>query len=155
MLTKKENTKNQSKSEKNGKNAPSEIHSHPPHAGCCQHHETSQNKPSGLLRSPQPLTPSTSTPSPRPPESSSPKTRITVKYDAGFPNQLYIRGSGANLSWEKGILLQNVKPDEWVWETNLPFATGEFKVLVNDQIYEQGDNHRLSGGATLLYTPQF
>jgi hypothetical protein len=60
-----------------------------------------------------------------------PKTRVVVKYDVGFNNAIYIRGNGANLSWDKGILLKNVKPDEWVWETDLAFTKCEFKVMIN------------------------
>lgn len=83
------------------------------------------------------------------------KTKVTVKYDVGFPNQLYIRGKGGNLSWDKGISFKNVKSDEWVWETDTPFTQCEFKVLINDRIYESGDNHTLKQGASVVYTPKF
>jgi hypothetical protein len=86
---------------------------------------------------------------------SGPKTRITLKFDVGFSNALYLRGQGANLSWEKGILLKNVNADEWIWETNVPFTFCEFKVLVNDDTYEIGQNHTLTCGASICYTPQF
>lgn len=86
---------------------------------------------------------------------SGPKTRITINYDAGFPNGLYLRGHGANLSWDKGILLKNVKADEWIWETNVPFTSCEFKVLINDSQYEIGQNHTLTCGASIRYTPNF
>lgn len=84
-----------------------------------------------------------------------PKTRVMVKYDIGFNNILTIRGKGANLSWDKGIALKNVKNDEWVWESDIPFTTCEFKVLINDEQYEQGDNHPLSCGTNIQYTPRF
>jgi hypothetical protein len=83
------------------------------------------------------------------------KTRIVVRYDVGFPNTLYIRGKGAELTWNRGIPMRNVKPDEWVWETSASFSGGEFKVLINDRIYESGQNHLLSCGASIQYTPQF
>lgn len=83
------------------------------------------------------------------------KTRVIVKFDTGFSNQLHIRGKGANLSWDKGIPLKNVKADEWVWETDVPFTTCEFKVLINDKHYETGENHPLHAGANVLYTPRF
>lgn len=86
---------------------------------------------------------------------SGPKTRITLNFDVGFSNALYLRGQGANLSWDKGILLKNVKADEWVWETNVPFTSCEFKVLMNDTEYEVGQNHTLTCGASICYTPQF
>jgi hypothetical protein len=83
------------------------------------------------------------------------KTRITVKYDVGFPNQLFIRGKGASLSWDKGQPLKNVKSDEWVWESDATSSHFEFKVLINDQTYEQGDNHQATNGYLIIYTPKF
>lgn len=82
-------------------------------------------------------------------------TRIIVKYDVGFHNSLYIRGKGANLSWDRGIPLKNVKADEWLWETDVPFTSCEFKILINDKHYEMGINHTLHQGANLHYTPKF
>lgn len=83
------------------------------------------------------------------------RTKITIKYDVGFPNQLYIRGKGANLSWEKGIPLKNIKADEWIWESDANFLNCEFKVLVNDKHYEKGENHLVASGSTIIYTPHF
>lgn len=84
-----------------------------------------------------------------------PKTRIVIKYDVGFGNWLSLRGKGANLSWERGVSLKNLKADEWVWETEALFTTCEFKVLINDRNYETGDNHTLSCGANIQYIPRF
>lgn len=84
-----------------------------------------------------------------------PTTRIIVKYDVGFNNSIYLRGDGADLSWERGIMLKNVKSDEWIWETNIPFTKCEFKVLINDRQYELGENHRLQCGTSFEYTPNF
>ena len=82
-------------------------------------------------------------------------TKITAKFDAGFPNNLFIRGRGGDLSWDKGILLQNIKSDEWIWETDRPFTTCEFKILMNDEVYEVGENHVVQCGEQLFYTPRF
>ena len=83
------------------------------------------------------------------------KTRIIIKYDTGFNNQLYIRGKGSDLNWEKGIPLKNVKADEWIWETDDHSPHYEFKVLLNDSRYETGENHHLHTGTTLAYSPHF
>lgn len=83
------------------------------------------------------------------------KTRITVRYDVGFSNILYLRGKGANLSWDRGVQLKNVKPDLWVWETEAPFSQIEFKVLINDRVYEEGENRTLKSGSQVEYTPRF
>lgn len=82
-------------------------------------------------------------------------TRLVIKYDVGFGNQLYIRGKGANLSWDKGHLLKNSKNDEWIWETDQPFTACEFKILINDKDYENGENHPLSCGSSIQFTPKF
>lgn len=87
--------------------------------------------------------------------SGSQKTRITVKYDVGFNNSLFLRGEGPGLAWNKGIKLKNTKADEWVWETNQTFQGGEFKILINDTLFEQGENHKLMPGANVVYTPSF
>lgn len=84
-----------------------------------------------------------------------PKTRVIIKYDVGFGNSLAIRGKGVNLSWDRGIPLLNSKSDEWIWETETPFNTCEFKVLINDKIYESGENHILNCGTTMQYSPRF
>jgi hypothetical protein len=83
-------------------------------------------------------------------------TRVVVKFDCGFANSLFLRGEGiASLSWEKGLPLKNIKSDEWVWETDRPFAKAQFKVLINDKAYEVGENHSLKHGETLTCTPKF
>lgn len=82
-------------------------------------------------------------------------TRITIRYDVGFNNSLFLRGKGANLSWDKGTRLKNVKADEWVFETDLPFTNLEFKVLINDQDFEVGPNHTISHGSTIQFNPRF
>jgi len=83
------------------------------------------------------------------------KARVTVKYDVGFSNALYIRGEGANLNWNCGIKMNNICCDEWIWECEVPFHTCAFKVLINDQYYELGGNHIMEQGSHLEYTPHF
>lgn len=83
------------------------------------------------------------------------KTRVTVHYDVGFRNSLFIRGKGANLSWEHGIPLKNIAADCWVWEIDDMFTVAEFKILINDTMYEDGSNHTIKCGAHIEYTPHF
>lgn len=83
------------------------------------------------------------------------KTRITVRYNTGFNNSLYIRGSGANLNWNKGVELKNVNADTWVWETSSKFDRCEFKILLNDSLYENGPNQQVTAGKQLEHTPRF
>ncbi len=81
--------------------------------------------------------------------------RVIIKYDVGFTNFLSIRGQGAGLSWNKGVPLCNIGPDEWVWESAQLSEECEFKVLINDVVYEVGENHRIYRGGIVQYTPQF
>lgn len=81
--------------------------------------------------------------------------KVTIKYDVGFGNTLFIRGHGANLSWDKGIQLKNVKQNEWEWETTATFTKCEFKILINDTHYETGPDHVLTFGSSVQYTPHF
>lgn len=83
------------------------------------------------------------------------KTLLRIKYDAGFPNSLFIRGKGGGLSWDKGIQLKNVKADEWIWETNNLSNDCEYKILINDRVYETGENHHLRPGSISQITPRF
>ena len=83
------------------------------------------------------------------------KTKIIVKYDVGFGNQLFIRGQGGELNWNKGIPMKNQTANEWVWETEAFFPEGEFKVLINDGQYETGPNHPLYCGSSFQYSPKF
>ena len=80
---------------------------------------------------------------------------IKIKYDTGFTNSLYIRGSGGGLNWDKGILMENRGADEWVWETADSCKGVEFKVLINDACYEEGSNHLIESGSEISYTPKF
>jgi hypothetical protein len=82
------------------------------------------------------------------------KTRIVVQIQTN--DSIYLRGEGlSGLSWDKGVVLKHTKPDEWVFETDQPFTSGEFKVLVNDATYELGENHPLYPGASIRINPKF
>src|SRR4051794_40705456 len=106
MLTKKDNLKSEVKGSKTAKGPspqPGATHeSH--HDGCCQPTKTGAQPPAKSY-SPQSTKPQYDTQT----DKKTSKTRVTIKYDAGFPNQLYIRGKGANLSWDKGQPLKNTK----------------------------------------------
>ncbi len=145
MLTKKDNQKNETKNGKPEKSSLSTSHTEG-HSGCCQ---PLAKAPNQLPAKTEKLKDSSSD------KQGHCKTKITIKYDTGFSNHFTIRGKGANLNWEKGQPLKNVKQDEWVWETDAPFTHCEFKVLINDRVYENGENHQINAGDSLLYTPHF
>jgi ATP/maltotriose-dependent transcriptional regulator MalT len=82
-------------------------------------------------------------------------TRITARVDVGFGNQLYIRGEGAGLSWDKGVLLENKSAYEWVFETAKANSKIEYKFLINDELWAEGLNQVALGGAASSSTPNF
>ena len=88
------------------------------------------------------------------PDSKKLPTVISVKYDAGLGNKLFIRGEGADLSWEHGIELKNTGSDSWVYETRAVFGL-QYKILLNDTQYESGDNHKIEPGKKEEIRPKF
>ena len=83
-------------------------------------------------------------------------TRVTVRCNCGFHNNLFIRGEGVpGLTWQRGLPMKCIKADEWVWETDKPFHKAQFKILVNDAQYEQGNNHNLDCGKICTVAPRF
>ena len=82
-------------------------------------------------------------------------TRIIVKYNVGWGNQLYIRGTGAGLTWHKGVLMQCVGEDEWLWEQYVPKGDITFKLLVNDSQWSVGDDFVVSAGESIICRPEF
>lgn len=84
------------------------------------------------------------------------KTRIIVHYDTGFGNALYIRGNTLPLSWDFGQRCDNLDAGTWVFELERPKSgTIFFKLLLNDCIWEQDENHRIESGSVLDYWPKF
>jgi hypothetical protein len=87
-----------------------------------------------------------------------PKTKILVRCNVGSTNQLYLRGQGAPfLSWDHGIKMEMVQmPDLWALEFDqTDFQNLKYKVLKNDQIWENGDNHEIEIGQEREINPNF
>lgn len=82
-------------------------------------------------------------------------TRVFVKFDAGWGNQLYIRGNGGGLSWDKGVLMQCVNDDEWLWEKKISDPQVSFKILLNDSVWACGEDLVVPVGETAWLTPSF
>jgi hypothetical protein len=91
---------------------------------------------------------------PSDPESAT--TRITVKYDAGMGNRLYIRGEGGRLGhWDKGFELKNIGGDTWVFETQDDFPELEYKIKFNDNQWENCENRKIGRGKKEEIRPTF
>jgi hypothetical protein len=83
------------------------------------------------------------------------KVSITAAIDIGFGNTLFIRGSGAGLSWEEGKALGWAPGGAWTLvlpAVDAPFA---FKFLVNDQSWSADPNYEAAPGDTVTVTPVF
>lgn len=83
------------------------------------------------------------------------KTSIIARVDVGFGNQLYVRGTGADLSWEKGLQLDNVSSYEWAFATTKAQSDVTFKFLINDELWAEGGNIIVAEGATSISSPVF
>ena len=84
-----------------------------------------------------------------------PVTRICARIDVGFGNALFIRGSGAGLSWDRGQPLDCVESSTWVWTSHNKAEEITFKLLVNDQLWCRGDNLRALPGIPAEVVPSF
>lgn len=82
-------------------------------------------------------------------------TTVNARIDVGFGNTLYIRGQGDGLSWDKGTPLECVDAATWVWSTKNAEGTIEFKLLLNDQVWAQGENMTVAAGQSLEASPAF
>ena len=82
-------------------------------------------------------------------------TRIIARVDVGFGNQLYIRGENGGLDWERGILMENISPYEWSFTTHYPAKQIEFKFLINDELWSEGNNLKIVAGKESISSPTF
>lgn len=82
-------------------------------------------------------------------------TEVVANADTGFGNELYIRGNGGGLSWESGIPMTNTETDKWVWRTAALNDDLEFKLLINDVIWSQGENFLVVKGQKVTVDPTF
>jgi hypothetical protein len=82
-------------------------------------------------------------------------TTITAHIDIGFGNALYLRGEGADLSWDRGTLMNCVADN--CWSLQLPESARPliFKFLVNDLSWSAGQDYTVASGDTLATTPTF
>ena len=79
---------------------------------------------------------------------------IEAKIDVGFGNNLFVRGQGAGLSWERGVQLENV--DSKTWRIAVPARDKlQFKLLINDSIWAQGEDVVAAPGKKIEVTPAF
>jgi hypothetical protein len=81
-------------------------------------------------------------------------TEIAVKYPSRLGEHLYVRGEGSGFTWDQKIPLVNV--DVNTWQLKLPMQ-GEFKfkILLNNEEWETGNDHPAVGGESVFAVPVF
>ena len=82
-------------------------------------------------------------------------TRIIAKVNVGWGNCLFIRGAGAELSWDKGVAMQCIGDDEWLWEQYVPKGDVSFKFLINDSQWSVGEDFVVAVGDSIICNPTF
>ena len=79
---------------------------------------------------------------------------IEAKINVGFGNKLFVRGQGAGLSWDRGTPLECV--DSQTWRLIVPAKDKlQFKLLLNDTVWAQGDDLVATPGRKVEVTPAF
>src|SRR3954454_23418362 len=86
--------------------------------------------------------------------SSAKPVTIEAKIDVGFGNSLFLRGEGLGLSWTQGVPLTCVDGKTWKWSGE---ATEQlkFKLLLNDQVWSQGEDLVATPGQKVEISPAF
>src|SRR6185437_14125736 len=77
-----------------------------------------------------------------------------AKIDVGFGNTLFLRGEGLGLSWTKGVPLTCVDGNTWKW-TGDASEQVKFKLLLNDQVWSQGEDLIATPGQKVEIAPAF
>jgi hypothetical protein len=86
--------------------------------------------------------------------SSAQVTMIKAKIDVGFGNNLFVRGQGAGLSWERGVPLTCVDGQTWQWSGKAEDRL-TFKLLLNDRVWAKGEDIVARPGQKVEVVPMF
>jgi len=84
-----------------------------------------------------------------------PATFISAQIDIGFGNHLTVRGSGPGLSWDKGLVMDNVGSNLWTVALAKAAKPVTFKVLVNDLSWSAGADYVVAPGKSVTIFPAF
>src|SRR5690242_925184 len=81
--------------------------------------------------------------------------QIEAKVDVGWGNALFIRGQGAGLGWLKGMPLACLDGSTWVWLSNESQDKVTFKLLINDEVWAEGEDQVGEPGGKIEVRPVF
>lgn len=84
-------------------------------------------------------------------------TTIRVHHNAGLGNSIFVRGDEYPLWWNQGRGAHNEGSNLWTWKTErIPAGEAfEFKALINDSQWSNGNNYVGTGGQTIDIYPNF
>lgn len=83
-------------------------------------------------------------------------TIVTVNKMMGIGNKPFLRGSGAGLSWEKGVEMEFQEIGQWTWSAAMSTAEAlEVQVYCNDEDGDRKGKHTLEPGQRLEIVPEF
>lgn len=111
-------------------------------------------RPAAVQAAKTPAKKAASKPAPKAAGSRTPTT-IVVDANVGFGNQLFLRGEGAGLSWDHGIPMTCRDSSHWEWTAAGAKEPVTFKILINDQLWSQGENLEVGPGETKVVHPEF
>lgn len=84
-----------------------------------------------------------------------PLTIVEAAVPLGLGDTLFIRGEGAELTWDHGQELSRLDDSTWVWSTRHARHSITFKLLLNDRVWQQGDNCVLMARRKISLAPVF
>lgn len=82
-------------------------------------------------------------------------TTISARIDVGFGNLLYVRGEGAGLSWDKGMVMECTGDDRWTLALGESTRSVVFKFLINDKVWSTGEDYTTKSGVIAVFAPLF
>lgn len=84
------------------------------------------------------------------------QTIIQIQHDCGWGNAIFLRGDTPPLNWEHGIRCDCVEPNLWQCVLERPFGGSiAFKALLNDTVWETGENHCVTVHESIEIMPMF
>jgi hypothetical protein len=84
-----------------------------------------------------------------------PPTIIEAHVELGLHFNLFVRGQGGGLTWEKGTPLAHVNPHTWIWAQARLHGRVVFQLLLDDLVWARGPNRVLEAGRRIEVAPDF
>jgi hypothetical protein len=80
-------------------------------------------------------------------------TEIKVHCNLPFGHTLTVRGEGAGLDWEKGVALEKIDEETYVYRKQGVVGSAQYKILLDDSQWEIVDNRSIEAQKSQEITP--